>query len=64
MTALVPNQELFLVYDAQWYRPLILPGQVIVHPASKTRACNAGQMLILSYCSLVWYRPLIYVLLV
>jgi hypothetical protein len=42
-----------LVYDAPWYQPVILPSRVIVHPALKTRACNAKQVLILSRCSLV-----------
>ena len=36
------------VYDASWYQPLILPSRIIVHPALKTRACNANHVLILS----------------
>jgi hypothetical protein len=53
-----------LVYNAPWYRPLILPSRVIVHPAPKTCACNANQVVILPCYSLpvVWRHPLIYVL--
>jgi hypothetical protein len=51
-----------LVYDASWYQSLILPSRVIVHPALKTRACNANHVLTLSRCSLAWCHPLVYVL--
>jgi len=51
-----------LVYDAPWYRPLIVPGQAIVHPVPNTRVCNANQVLVFSCCSLVWRHPPIYVL--
>jgi hypothetical protein len=51
-----------LVYDAPWYQPPILPKEVIAHPAPRTRARNANQMLILFCCSLAYRHPLIDVL--
>jgi hypothetical protein len=43
------NPQQILVYDAPWYQPVILPSRVIVHPALKTRACNAKQVTLLVF---------------
>jgi hypothetical protein len=46
-----------LVYDVLRYRPPILPSRVIVRPDTKTRVCNANEMLILSRYRPTWCHP-------